>query len=126
MGTYKGTVVTLNTLLRIPLGNSYGCTTLLVCGSAKLELAVCIVFECRYRQVVAIHQADWLHNFLNHLNGRCASGKTSVSAELMEAGGYCIFHMDDFYLEIEQGHSVIIQKKNCSDELIAFLRTLKR
>ncbi len=33
---------------------------------------------------------------------------------------------DDFYLEIEQGHSVIIQKKNCSDELIAFLRTLKR
>ena len=33
---------------------------------------------------------------------------------------------EDFYLEIEQGHSVIIQKKNCSDELIAFLRTLKR
>ena len=33
---------------------------------------------------------------------------------------------DDFYLEIEQGHSVIIQKKNCSDELIAFLRTLKK
>lgn len=30
-----------------------------------------------------------------------------------------------FYLEIEQGRSVIIQKKNCSDELIAFLRTLK-
>ena len=33
---------------------------------------------------------------------------------------------DDFYLEIEQGHSVIIQKKNCSEELIAFLRTLMR
>lgn len=32
---------------------------------------------------------------------------------------------ENFYLEIEQGHSVIIQKKNCSDELIAFLRTLK-
>ena len=32
---------------------------------------------------------------------------------------------EDFYLEIERGHSVIIQKKNCSDELIAFLRTLK-
>lgn len=30
-----------------------------------------------------------------------------------------------FYLEVEQGRSVIIQKKNCSDELIAFLRTLK-
>jgi hypothetical protein len=32
---------------------------------------------------------------------------------------------EDFYMEIERGHSVIIQKKNCSDELIAFLRTLK-
>ena len=31
---------------------------------------------------------------------------------------------DDFYLEIEQGHSVIVQKKNCSAGLIAFLRTL--
>ena len=31
---------------------------------------------------------------------------------------------DDFYLEIEQGHSVIVQKKNCSAELTAFLRTL--
>ena len=32
---------------------------------------------------------------------------------------------EDFYMEIERGHSVIIQKKNCSDELIAFLRTMK-
>ena len=31
-----------------------------------------------------------------------------------------------FYIEIEKGHSVIILKKNCSDELIAFLRTLKQ
>ena len=31
---------------------------------------------------------------------------------------------DDFYLEIEPGHSVIVQKKNCNNELIAFLRTL--
>ncbi len=36
------------------------------------------------------------------LDGRCASGKTSVSAELQEARGYCIFHMDDFYLRPEQ------------------------
>ena len=31
-----------------------------------------------------------------------------------------------FYLEVEKGHSVIVQKKNCSDELIAFIRTLKK
>ena len=30
------------------------------------------------------------------------------------------------YLEIEQGHSVIIEKKNCSEELIAFLRKLEK
>ena len=31
-----------------------------------------------------------------------------------------------FYIEIEKGHSVIILKKDCDDELIAFLRTLKQ
>ena len=31
-----------------------------------------------------------------------------------------------FYLEIEQGHSVIIEKKYCSEELIAFLRKLEK
>ena len=30
-----------------------------------------------------------------------------------------------FYLEVEKGRSVIIQKKNCSEELITFLRTLQ-
>ena len=39
---------------------------------------------------------------------------------------YKVVETDDaFYLEVEMGHSVIIQKKNCSDELIAFLKTLE-
>lgn len=40
---------------------------------------------------------------------------------------YKVVETDDaFYMEIEKGHSVIIQKKNCSDELIAFLKTLEK
>ena len=40
---------------------------------------------------------------------------------------YKVVETDDaFYLEVEMGHSVIIQKKNCSDELIAFLKTLEK
>jgi hypothetical protein len=31
----------------------------------------------------------------------------------------------DFYLEVEAGHCVIIQKKNCSQDLIGFLHDLK-
>lgn len=40
---------------------------------------------------------------------------------------YDIIETDSsFYLEVEKGQSVIIQKKNCSDELTAFIRTLKK
>ena len=40
---------------------------------------------------------------------------------------YSVIETDtSFYLEVEKGQCVIIQKKNCSDELIAFIRTLKK
>ena len=32
----------------------------------------------------------------------------------------------DFYLEVEAGHCVIIQKKNCSQDLVGFLHGLKK
>ena len=68
MGTYKRTLVTLNTFLSIPFRNCYGCTTFLVCGSSQLELAVCDILECGYRQVVAIHKSDRVHQLFYHLN----------------------------------------------------------
>ena len=36
------------------------------------------------------------------IDGRCGSGKTTLAAELMEAAGCTVIHMDYFYLRAEQ------------------------
>lgn len=36
------------------------------------------------------------------IDGRCASGKTTLAARLQEALGCCVVHMDDFFLRPEQ------------------------
>lgn len=36
------------------------------------------------------------------IDGRCASGKSTLAAKLAEAWNACLFHMDDFYLQPHQ------------------------
>lgn len=36
------------------------------------------------------------------IDGRCASGKTTLAGELQDVLGCNVFHMDDFFLRIEQ------------------------
>lgn len=50
---------------------------------------------------------DWIQNWkgetlLIALDGRCASGKTTLAAALQEKTGCNVIHMDDFFLRPEQ------------------------
>ena len=36
------------------------------------------------------------------VEGRCASGKTTLASALQKELGCCVFHMDDFFLRPEQ------------------------
>src|SRR5699024_2048082 len=62
-------LVALDTGLGIPGRDGDGDAALLVSGSALLEGAVYMVAsECGYRQRVAVHTADRLHDLLDHLD----------------------------------------------------------
>ena len=52
MRAYIRAEVTLDTVLRIPFGNIYCDTTLLVSSSAGRSGTVYVILECGYRQVV--------------------------------------------------------------------------
>ena len=39
-----------------------------------------------------------LSRFIIAIDGRCASGKTTLAKKLNEAAGWSVFHMDDFFL----------------------------
>ena len=63
------TLVALYTGILVPGRNGYRYAALLVSGSAVLERAVnMLARESGYRQGVAVHTADRLHNFLDHLD----------------------------------------------------------
>ena len=68
MRTYKCTVVTLDTLLSIPLRNHNGCTTLLICRSTCYKLTIYAIHESRYWKAVTIHLSDWVKQIIYKLN----------------------------------------------------------
>ena len=74
MRTYKCTVVTLDTCIRIPYRNHNGCTTFLICGSTSLKLTIRVTCECRYWKAVTIHLRNWLKKVIYHLNNFRTSG----------------------------------------------------
>ena len=63
------TLVTLHTGGLIPGRNGNGYAALLVSSCAVREGTVHIFLECGYRQAVAVHTADGIHQILDHLDG---------------------------------------------------------
>ena len=68
MRTYKCTVVTLNTCIRIPYRNGYCSTTFFISGSSCYELTICNISKCGYRKAVTIHLGDRLKKLVDHIN----------------------------------------------------------
>ena len=62
------TLVALDALISIPLGNEHSHAALLECGGARLPLAVNVIDECGNRQTVTVHAADGLHDVGNLLD----------------------------------------------------------
>ena len=58
--------VALDALGLVPLRNHNGYAAFLISGSALLEGTVSMRNECGYRQAVAVHLADRLHDVLDH------------------------------------------------------------
>src|SRR5699024_443668 len=71
----KGTLVALNALLSIPLGNHNSGAALLVSGSAQLPLAVGVVGKGGNRQAVAVHTGNGLHDVADHLDNFRTAGQ---------------------------------------------------
>ena len=62
------TLVALDALISIPLGNEHSHAALLECGGARLPLAVNVIDECGNGQTVTVHAADGLHDVGNLLD----------------------------------------------------------
>ena len=65
---YVGAEVTLDTVLRIPFGNIYCDTALLVSSSAGRSGTVYVILECGYRQVLSVMSVDRLLDVINEIN----------------------------------------------------------
>lgn len=44
-------------------------------------------------------ESDSKTPFIVAIDGRCCAGKTTLAANLEERNGWCVFHMDDFFLQ---------------------------
>ena len=84
------TLVTLNALLSIPLGNHNSGAALLVSRSTLLPLAVDVAFKGRNRQAVAVHTADGLHDVADLLDqciGSLQGLRGSIGSRVVPALG---------------------------------------
>ena len=103
------TLVTLDTLINIPLRNIHSDTTLLPSGSTIIPSTVLTTIECRNREQVALQSVDWVYYIANELrtrhinrcvsllnNKRCPLGRYLY---LLNCGSTCIdsgvVHIDD-------------------------------
>lgn len=59
------------------------------------------IFEILQAQASSFHQP-----FLLAIDGRCASGKTTIAAQLETMLPCSVFHMDDFFLPVEKRSSM--------------------
>ena len=68
-------LVTLDTLLDVPLRNNNSNAALLVSSSTKLELSINVVLKCGNRKCVTLHTRDWSHDVANLLEQSLAALK---------------------------------------------------
>ncbi len=62
MRTYDSAAVTLNTVLRLPLGNVYRDTSLLECGRTVRACTVDVILKCRNGKLVTLVSVNGLKN----------------------------------------------------------------
>ena len=86
----EGTLVALDALLGVPLGNHNSGAALLVSGSTLLPLAVDVALEGGDRQAVAVHTGDGLHNVADLLDqslGSLQGLRSRISSGVGPGGG---------------------------------------
>ena len=86
----EGTLVALDALLGVPLGNHNSRAALLVSGSTLLPLAVDVALEGGDRQAVAVHTGDGLHNVADLLDqslGSLQGLRSRISSGVGPGGG---------------------------------------
>ena len=84
--TNKGTLVTLDTIFGIPLGNESCHTTLLVSRGALLPCSVLQTLVCAYGQKVAVLCVDYTHQIVDECG--IVIGRSLVGRQICPSGIY--------------------------------------
>ena len=77
--TYICTLVTLDTVLNLPLGNACSDATLLVCSGAVIPSTILAAVECRYGEHITLERVDRL----TYLAYECGDSLVNYSLSLL-------------------------------------------